>query len=246
MAIGSRQSSPVVTGAGAPVHGPTIPMPVDARPRPDHHGHVTDAEDPLVQRARTGDAAAIEQLIATHLPALRAYVRLHLPAALREQESHTDVVQSVCVEILQHEGSFEYRGPEAFRGWLYTWARRKIQDRSRYWRAEKRALGKRTDVAADESLGALAGVYRGLASPSADAVRNEDVLRLEAAMERLPDDYREVIGLCRIAGLSREEAGARMGGRAPGAVRMLLSRALVALSHELERERSRPLPDSSA
>jgi DNA-directed RNA polymerase specialized sigma24 family protein len=70
-------------------------------------------------------------------------------------------------------------------------------------------------------------------------VQNEDVLRLEAAMERLPEQYREVIGLCRIVGLSREQAGERMGGRAPGAVRSLLSRALVALSHELDRGRTR-------
>ena len=49
------------------------------------------------------------------------------------------------------------------------------------------------------------------------------MLRLEQAFERLPEEDREVIGLCRIAGLSREDVGQRMGGRAAGAVRSLLT-----------------------
>ncbi len=60
-------------------------------------------------RARTGDTAAIGQMVATHLPALRPCVRIHLPAALRLHESCCDVVQSVCREVLQHDRAFECR-----------------------------------------------------------------------------------------------------------------------------------------
>ena len=50
---------------------------------------------------------------------------------------------------------------------------------------------------------------------------------MEAAFDSLPDDYREVITLARIAGLSHAEI-ARQMARSESAVRMLLSRALVA------------------
>jgi RNA polymerase sigma-70 factor (ECF subfamily) len=196
---------------------------------------VPPQEEDLVTRARSGDAAALDELLAAHLPALRAYLRLHMPAELRARESCSDLVNSVCREVLQAEDGFEYRGPEPFRGWLYAWARHKIQDRLRYWHADKRAAQREQAIGEDESLGQLAAVYQGLGSPSAAAVGKEDVLRLEQAFEKLPDEYREVIGLCRIAGLSREEVGRRMGGRSAGAVRSLLNRALVALSTELER-----------
>ena len=193
------------------------------------------SEVDLVTRACSGDPAAVDELLAAHLPALRAYLRIHLPAELRQRESCSDLVNSVAREVLQAQDGFDYRGPEAFRGWLYSWARHKIQDRLRYWHADKRAIGRERQIGEDESLGQLAAVYQGLASPSAALIGKEEVLRLEQAFERLPEEYREVIGLCRIAGLSREDVGQRMGGRAAGAVRSLLNRALVALSTELER-----------
>ena len=195
-------------------------------------------EEDLLASAHSGDGRAIDELLAEHVPALRAYLRIHMPAELRARESCSDLVNSVCRQILQDQPEFEYRGPEAFRGWLYSWARHKVMDRLRYWHAEKRGIGRERDVPEHQSLGQLAAAYHGLASPSAVAVQNEDVVRLEAAFERLSEEYREVIGLCRIAGLSREEVGRRMGGRSAGAVRNLLNRALAALSTALERERA--------
>jgi len=204
----------------------------DAWARDDDAVH--DPEEALLASARNGDAAAVEQLLTQHLPALRAYVRSHLPARLRALESGSDLVNSVCREVLQAQEGFEYRGPEAFRGWLYTWAWNKIRDRLRYWAAEKRAPGHDcADSAA--SISQLAEVYKSCASPSGAAVRNEEILLLEEALERLPEDFREVIALCHLAGLSREEAGARLGGRSAGAVRVLLNRAMVALSTEMEK-----------
>ena len=52
-------------------------------------------------------------------------------------------------------------------------------------------------------------------------------------IERLPDDYRDVIALTRIAGLDYQEAGAELG-RSPDATRVLLGRALRRLASELK------------
>ena len=79
----------------------------------------------------------------------------------------------------------------------------------------------------------MAAGYSAIATPSADAAENEEIERLEAALDRLDEDHREVIALVRIAGLPYGDAGARMG-RTPDAVRKLLGRALLKLGAELE------------
>ena len=60
-------------------------------------------------------------------------------------------------------------------------------------------------------------------------MRQEEIDRLEQACEQLPEDYRRVLTLTRIAGLSHEEAGREMG-RTAGASRKLLNRAIVQLT----------------
>jgi RNA polymerase sigma-70 factor (ECF subfamily) len=56
--------------------------------------------------------------------------------------------------------------------------------------------------------------------------------RLERALASLTPEYREVILLSRVEGLSRAEVAVRMQ-RSEGSVRMLLHRALAALAVEL-------------
>ena len=63
-------------------------------------------------------------------------------------------------------------------------------------------------------------------------MRQEQQVRLAAALEKLPSDYREVIVLRHLEDLSHEEVARRMD-RTPGAVRMLWLRALSALRAEL-------------
>ena len=70
------------------------------------------------------------------------------------------------------------------------------------------------------------------ASPSGQAAASEQLLQLAEVLERLPDDYRQVILLRNIEELSHEEIAERMG-RSVGAVRMLWIRALAALRDAL-------------
>ena len=63
----------------------------------------------------------------------------------------------------------------------------------------------------------------------------EQAERIERAFQGLPPDYREVILLSRIVGLSRAEAAREMG-RSESAVRNLLHRALAQLAQAVEDE----------
>jgi RNA polymerase sigma factor (sigma-70 family) len=195
---------------------------------------VVDGDGRLLERASQGDPSAFAELVAAEVASLRAYLRVHVPPIVRDHESCSDLVNSVCGDVLAYRGRFEFRDVEGFRGWLFGWARHKLQDRMRYWRAARRAPA-RERLVHGEAHSELAALFRSATSPSAVAIGNEDLERLERALRSLPDDQREVIALCSIAGLSRAEAGARLGGKSPVAVRSLLHRALVALSTAFER-----------
>ena len=61
---------------------------------------------------------------------------------------------------------------------------------------------------------------------------DEQLGRLQAAIGRLPDDYRQVIALRYQEGLAFEEVGRRLG-RSTDAARMLWARAVDRLKQEL-------------
>jgi len=190
-------------------------------------------EQQTLQRLADGDAGAVDELLNAHLPDLRTFVRLRAGPFLRNYESSSDLVQSVCREILTQRERFQYPGREGFRRWLYTTVMRKISKRAEHHRAQCRDVQRNVPLGEDGDGGALLDSYRRFCSPSAGMQAGEEIARIEAAFDRLPDDYREVVTLARIAGLPHKEIATRMG-RSEGSVRMLLFRALEQLSEILE------------
>lgn len=186
---------------------------------------MNDDTDHLVQSACRGDAQAAARLLEEHLPRLRAFIRLRTGPEIRQKESQSDLVQSVCREVLVDLPNFEYRGEEAFRGWLFQTALRKIVDKHKFYGRAMR------DVRRERSMGSetLAACYQTLSSPSQAAVRKEEVARFETIFDQLPADYREVISLAKIAGLNHAEIALQLG-RTEGATRVLLHRALARLA----------------
>jgi RNA polymerase sigma factor (sigma-70 family) len=181
----------------------------------------------LVDAASRGDQPAIDELVQRFLPRLHAYVRLRMGRALRGREGSLDLVQSVCRELVSHYDELEYRDEQQFLGWLFTTALRKVQEKQRYHLRQARSPDR--EVAAEDDGGFAAAHWL---TPSRDAVGRERLQRVAAALEQLPDDYREVIGLARVAGLPHREIAARLGRSEP-ATRKLLGRALAALGDAL-------------
>jgi RNA polymerase sigma-70 factor (ECF subfamily) len=194
----------------------------------------TPTERELLVRTQGGDHRAMDTLIARHLPSLRAFVRLRTDSLLRAHEEDSDVVQSVCRDLFEKLDDFEYQGETRFRNWLYVAVLNKIRRKREYWLAAKRdprRERRRDDLERSRTL--LLDCYRSIATPSRHAADREQLARVEAALDRLPEHYREVITLARIVGLSQEEL-AEETGRSVASVRNLLSRALVRLSALLE------------
>lgn len=199
-------------------------------PSPDEPD-VDPSDRDLRQLAASGDSRALDALLVRHLPGLRAFVRLRVGPDVRAHESCSDLVQSVCRELVEDWPRLDFADDTAFRSWLFTAALNKVRERARFLQRQRRDV--RREVGG--TVGAeLAAGYAVLGTPSALANTAEQIARLEAAFDRLSEDHREVITLARLAGLPLAVVGERMGGRSPGAITMLLGRALAALGAILE------------
>ncbi|MCC6670312.1 MAG: sigma-70 family RNA polymerase sigma factor [Planctomycetes bacterium] len=188
------------------------------------------SDSELYERAKGGDAAAMEVLLQHYLPHLHAFVRIRLDAVVRARESSMDVVQSVCRELLESRTSFEFRGEDRFRAWLFTAALHKILEKQRFHRLAKRNLQREeTPSSTDESA-----VPASLLTPSLDAIGKETAQALESALDALSPEHREVITLARVVGLPHRVI-AEVMGRKEEAVRQLLVRAVLRLTLELRK-----------
>ncbi|KAA3608968.1 MAG: sigma-70 family RNA polymerase sigma factor [Planctomycetota bacterium] len=168
-----------------------------------------------------------ETWLARHLPEMEAFIRRRAGAFLGPKESHADLIQSACRELWQNLDRFEKDGESGFRRWMLRTAERKIQDRWRYWRAEKRD--------ARMEVGLPAGAPAEAPTPSQEAVLAEAWTRLDHAFAKLPEDMQEVVFFARFLRLSRQEIALR-AGRSEGAVRVLLHRSLAKLAAWLDPE----------
>ena len=187
----------------------------------------------LVRAAQRGDTFAQDALLRQHLNGLRAFVRLRADRALRLRESESDLVQSICREVLSDLSGFEYRGAAGFRAWLFTLALNKVREKGRFHAAERRTARREEGTLDGDEARALPA-YGSIVTPSEHAAGNEARERFEAAFDTLTEDHREVILLSRVLRLPHREIAERMK-KSEVAVRSLLSRALVALSAELDR-----------
>jgi RNA polymerase sigma factor (sigma-70 family) len=189
-----------------------------------------------LRRASAGDERAIAGLLAAYLGRLRAFVRLRSPPAVRRFESASDLVQSVCRELLAREARLDFASEPEFRAYLFTTALNKIRMRQRALDAQRRDPARARALHDDEALALEAG----LASPSQVAQAAELAEQVERACDHLPENEREVLALARVAHLPTDVIASRLG-KAESTVRHTLSRALVNLSRLLEAgDRPRP------
>jgi RNA polymerase sigma-70 factor (ECF subfamily) len=195
---------------------------------------MADKLETLVEDAAGGDREAVASLLQTYVPGLRAYLRLRMGKVLRQKESCSDLVQSVCREVLENLEQFRYPGEAAFKRWLYATAARKLGHRYEHWQAERRdprrEAGQAPGAAGD---GELLACYRSFCTPSRAAIAREELERIEKAFDQLSSDHRDVIIMARILGLSRAEIAKELHRSEP-AVGNLLLRALAHLSEVLD------------
>ncbi|MCR9243642.1 MAG: RNA polymerase sigma factor [bacterium] len=190
--------------------------------------------DKLLQDASRGSEPAIEELFARNLPDLKAFFRMRLGRRIRSRESDTDLVQSVCREVLQDLDQVDDLDAESFRRWLFTTANRKMADKQRFYAREMRR-GEREAGAIDEDF--EHSRYADLLTPSEIAMGREAHERFERAFDALSAEQRLVLTGFKLLGQSHAELGEEIG-KSAGAVRMILHRALARIGRVLEQPNS--------
>lgn len=200
-------------------------------------GCVEDKTRQLIALAQDGEVSALEQLCRVYGERVRRVVRLRLPRELRPKLDSVDLVQDVLLGALGGLADFTYRGEGDFLRWLSRIAENEVRDHIDKWFAGKRDIRRERPLRTDSSTtGRACGRASGLVqttTPTAILARREELDKLERAIDELKPEYREVIVLTRIEGLSYQEAAGRMG-RGPEAVRKLLCRAIAALARVYE------------
>jgi len=201
---------------------------------------MNDAEDAepeeLLRRAQNGNATALGQLLARYDDYLSLLARLQIGRRLQGKVDASDLVQETFFKA--HRDFAGFRG--ATEAELVAWLRRilatSVADLVRRYVGSQRRDVRLERQLAEEMDRSSAVLERALAAPhstpSQQAARREQSVRLATALGRLPAHYREVIILHHLEGLTLAQTAARLG-RTEDSVEKLWTRALLQLRRAL-------------
>jgi len=178
----------------------------------------------LLQR---GDDAALEEALAL----LQNTVFSFSMRVCGQREDAEDTMQEVLLKSVPHLPKFD--SPKALLVWLYKVAKNRClmnRRRSKFAPAQELSLDElMPDRKELERLGADGSI-----NPEAFAIRSEEAGRLREAIQRLPAQYRIVLVLRDMEGLTDDEV-AEITGLRSGTVRVRLHRARLFVRKELMR-----------
>ncbi len=169
----------------------------------------------LLRLARAGDGPALGQLFELYRGYVELLARLQIGRRLQGKVDAADLAQETFLQA--HEGFAQFRGtsePE-----LVSWLRHILASRlekliRHYCRTQRRDVRLERQLAVELNQSSRL-LDRGLAAPgstpSQRALRREQAVLLADALRQLPDDYREVLILHHLQGLSMPEVAHRLG-----------------------------------
>ena len=177
-----------------------------------------DATVRLLERARAGDQAALDELFERHLKLLERWATGRLPRWARGNVDTSDLLQETMLETFKRLDSFEPRG----RGALQAYLRQAFINRLR--NQLRRAMGRPVPEELDSRIPDDA------TSPLAAAIRSETFDHYEAGLAQLDPDERDAVVMRLELGFSYSEVAEALAKPSADAARMAVARALVKLA----------------
>ncbi len=171
----------------------------------------------MLDRARQGEAEAVERLLTAHREPLRRMIDLRLDPALAARVDASDIVQDVLLEAHRRLSDYLRNPTMPFHLWLRHIAKDHMIDAHRRHRlAQRRSLDREQPIVprglADHSSYELAGqILDQEATPAAAAIRHELQTRLDAAVAALDEDDRDIILMRHGEQLSNQDVAAALG-----------------------------------
>src|SRR5947208_6570150 len=200
--------------------------------------NTSDSQDPeqFLGLAREGSGPALGQLLELYRNYLSLLARLQIGQRLQGKVDASDLVQETFLKAHRDFARFRGTTEAEWVSWLRQilacnvahLVRRFCGTGCRDVRLERALVDElnQSSRVLDQSLVAPQS------SPSQRAARREQAVLLAGALARLPEDYREVIVLSHLEGLSFPEVARRMG-RTLNSVKNLWARALARLRGSL-------------
>jgi len=180
----------------------------------------------LIRRAQAGSPEALNALYERCSGRLLAYVRLRLGRELRSRLESRDILQAAMVKSLAHLHELKADNTGSLMGWLARIADNEIRDRADYYQRQRRDAAREMPLDDEAPMPALTR------SALSRVILDEQAERLEAALESLSPVHRDVILLRKFQELPFADIARRLG-KSEDACRMLLARAMTALTLKL-------------
>lgn len=193
---------------------------------------MTTNPEHLLQEARAGDPATLGRLLDLYRRYLALLARVQIGQRLQGKVDASDLVQETYLEAHRNFARFRGTSEGQFLCWLRQILAAKLADLLRRYLGTKGRdvrLEREIEGALDHSSVLLdRGLVASQSSPSEQADRREQAVLLADALGELPDDYRDVISLRNLEGLTFPEVAERMG-KSLDSVEKLWMRALARL-----------------
>ncbi len=173
-------------------------------------------ESELLNRLHTGDAGVLGDLLALHRDRLKSMVQLRMDRRMQGRIDASDVIQDACLEAATRVEEYVEKKPMTFFLWLrFLVGEQLITQHRRHLGAAKRDARREISLfnrLPEASTALLAARLVGsLTAPSEAAVRTENRLEVEEALNSMSDLDREVIALRHFEQLSRAETAEVLG-----------------------------------
>jgi len=186
----------------------------------------------IIANVRTGADEALGSLLELYRNYLRLLARIEIGRKLQGKLDASDLVQETFLEAHRNFGLFRGNDEPQFVSWLRQILAAKVANLVRhYFGTQGRDVRLEQELAAniDNSSRMLSReLAASMTSPSLQAARREQAVLLADALEKLPLDYKEVIILRHLEGLTFPEVAKRME-RSQDSVEKLWLRALARL-----------------
>jgi RNA polymerase sigma-70 factor (ECF subfamily) len=206
---------------------------------------MSNAVDPdpeqLLHQAKAGDDPALGRLLELYRAYLAVLARVQIGRRLQGKVDASDLVQEAFLGAYRDFPQFRGTTEKEFLGWLRQILASLLANLVRHYQGTQRRdvrLERQLVLELDQSSQALdRGLVAPQSSPSQQAIRREQSVLLAAALGRMPQEWRELLILRHLEGLSFPEVARRMG-RTVDSVKKQWPRALASLRRLLEGERS--------
>src|SRR5262249_7413323 len=144
--------------------------------------------------ARAGSREALGKVLEAARQYLLTIARQEFDPDLRAKNSPSDVVQETFVEAQRDFGQFQGDTEDELLAWLRQLLLHRVGKLRRRYGTQKRRLAREVALGGDDSSSGLAGgLTADTLSPSGQAMEHEQDEVLQAALARLPEDYRRGI-----------------------------------------------------